>query len=165
MTGRFLKRRESCVPLLPVITGTRRGLLRMLNMIGRWTQGTRKCVPSPDTVGNTPLNRSKITALSPPSTVGKVDENTVASHAIHYAVIGGIGLTLEPLGCLVLQATPFTEERKGLVTLQLTSCCRGRMFSGCHYLMVLYVSSQEHQGCNMTRPFLSLQREWLVRLN
>ena len=86
MTGRLLRGRESCVPLLPVITGTRRGLLRMLNMIGRWTQGTRKCVPSPDTVGNTPLNRSKITALSPPSTVGKVDENTVASHAIHFAV-------------------------------------------------------------------------------
>ena len=38
------------LPLLPVITGTLRGLLLTLNMIGFWTHGTRKWVPSPLTV-------------------------------------------------------------------------------------------------------------------
>lgn len=72
------------VPLLPVMTGTRRGLLRMLNMIGLWTQGMRKWVPSPDTVCNTPLKRSKITALSPPSTVGrKVGNRTSIKYQCH----------------------------------------------------------------------------------
>ena len=33
-----------------------------------------------------------------------------------------------PTTCLVSQATPFAE-RKGLVTLQLTSCCRGTQLS------------------------------------
>ena len=40
----------------------------MLKMIGLWTQGMRKCVPSPTTAGRTPRKRSNITALSPPST-------------------------------------------------------------------------------------------------
>ena len=50
------------------MTGTLRGLLRMLNMIGFWTQGMRKWVPSPLTVSRIPRKRSNITALSPPST-------------------------------------------------------------------------------------------------
>ena len=58
------------LPLLPVTTGTFRGLLRILKKIGFCTQGTRKCVPSPETESSTPRNRSKITALSPPSTAG-----------------------------------------------------------------------------------------------
>ena len=55
-------------PLLPVTTGIRRGRLRMLKMIGFWTQGMRKWVPSPLTVWRTPRKRSNITARSPPST-------------------------------------------------------------------------------------------------
>ena len=56
------------IPLLPVITGTLRGLLLMLKNTGFCIHGTRKCVPSPDTVCNTPRNLSNITTLSPPST-------------------------------------------------------------------------------------------------
>ena len=70
-----------CGPLLPVTTGIRRGLLRTLKMMGLCTQGIRKCVPSPTTLGRTPLNLSNITALSPPSTgrggIGKQSEDSI----------------------------------------------------------------------------------------
>jgi len=55
-------------PLLPVIVGTLRGWLRISKIIGRWTQGMIKCVPSPTVTVCTPLNRSKMTARWPPST-------------------------------------------------------------------------------------------------
>ena len=49
----FLKQMNK-VPLLPVITGTFLGLLRMSNMMGLCTHGMRKWVPSPVTSGLTP---------------------------------------------------------------------------------------------------------------
>lgn len=58
-----------CKSLLPVITGTLRGCERMSKMIGRWTHGMKKCVPSPTTPCLIPWKRSKITARWPPSTV------------------------------------------------------------------------------------------------
>lgn len=59
------------LPLLPVMTATFRGRLLTSKIIGLWTQGTRKWVPSPETSGITPRNLSKITALCPPSTKNK----------------------------------------------------------------------------------------------
>lgn len=56
------------LPLLPVVTGTFLGLVRISNMTGLWTHGIKKCVPSPITSGLTPWNLSKITARWPPST-------------------------------------------------------------------------------------------------
>ena len=49
----FLKEMNK-VPLLPVITGTFLGLLRMSNIMGLCTHGMRKWVPSPLTSGLTP---------------------------------------------------------------------------------------------------------------
>ena len=49
----FLKQMNK-VPLLPVITGTFLGLLRMSNIMGLCTHGMRKWVPSPVTSGLTP---------------------------------------------------------------------------------------------------------------
>lgn len=55
-------------PFVPVTELMLRGRVRMSMMCGVCTHGTRKCVPSPTTSGRIPLNLSKMTARSPPST-------------------------------------------------------------------------------------------------
>lgn len=55
--------------MVPVTELIERGRVRMSITCIVWTQGTRKCVPSPVTSGSTPRKRSKTTARSPPSTV------------------------------------------------------------------------------------------------
>ena len=60
--------RKMIEPLLPVTAVTTLGVERMSKMMGLWTQGMRKCVPSPTTSSFTPLNLSNMTARWPPST-------------------------------------------------------------------------------------------------
>jgi hypothetical protein len=55
-------------PLVPVTELMVLGLVRISMTCGVCTQGILKWVPSPTGSGSTPLNRSKMTALSPPST-------------------------------------------------------------------------------------------------
>lgn len=55
------------------------GFVRMSKMCGFCRIGIRKWVPSPTVWSMTPLNRSKITALSPPSTVYSDVFSTVAA--------------------------------------------------------------------------------------
>lgn len=57
------KYNQDIIPLLPVITGTFLGLDLTSKIIGLWTQGMKKCVPSPITCFLIPENLSNITAL------------------------------------------------------------------------------------------------------
>jgi len=58
-------------PLVPVTELMDRGLVLMSMTLGDWSQGTRKCVPSPLVFSSTPLILSNITTRSPPSTSGE----------------------------------------------------------------------------------------------
>ena len=55
-------------PFVPVVDGTDRGRVRISKIMGLWSHGIMKWVPSPITSGLTPWKRSKITARWPPST-------------------------------------------------------------------------------------------------
>lgn len=68
-----------CKSLLPVMTGTFLGCERMSKIIGRWTHGIKKCVPSPTTPCLIPWKRSKITARWPPSTRNGKEKNRIKS--------------------------------------------------------------------------------------
>lgn len=58
-----------------------RGLVLMSNIIACWSHGIRKCIPSSFIVCFTPLIRSNMTPLCPPSTIiiiGCTDEDTAS---------------------------------------------------------------------------------------
>jgi hypothetical protein len=61
------------IPLLPVTALMLRGVDRISKIIGLWTIGMKKCVPSPISSGITPRKRSNIIAFCPPSTKEFID--------------------------------------------------------------------------------------------
>jgi hypothetical protein len=79
-----------CAPFVPVTELMLRGRVRMSMMWGVCTQGMRKCVPSPTTSGKIPLNLSKITARSPPSTAAAQQQITPDSRTQQRSDAGSI---------------------------------------------------------------------------